>query len=169
MRCSAPTCEMRPGKTYFTTEPPGGFRYCTSKESVSGTSSVIRLPSIAAITRSVLMSEPAEIHAWGWPLRTSVSIPSPWIQAAVTGRRTRTVSPTAKPEASLTLNDVAPERTYESVMAAGVPTVCHDPAPEILRKRKGMLITVSARPEPLPPALHKTTPLAAMLIVALTL
>jgi len=32
-----------------------------------------------------------------------------------------------------------------------------------------MLITVSARPEPLPPALRKTTPLAAMLIVALTL
>ena len=77
------------------------------------------LPLIAAITRSVLTSEPAEIHVWAWPLRTRVSMPRRWIQAAVTGRRTRTVSPTLKIDASLTLNDVEPEGTYASVIEAG--------------------------------------------------
>jgi hypothetical protein len=62
VKSSAPTSEMRPANVYFTTDPPGGFRYVESNESVSGTSSVILLPSIAAITRSVLIVEPAEIQ-----------------------------------------------------------------------------------------------------------
>jgi len=43
-RCSMPTWLMRPANVYVTTEPPGGFRYCESKESVSGTSMEMRLP-----------------------------------------------------------------------------------------------------------------------------
>ena len=99
-------------------------------------------------------------------------MPRRWIQAAVTGRRTRTVSPTLKIDASLTLNDVEPEGTYASVIEARFPSVCQEPEPAILRNKKGspvMLMTVSASPWPLPPEPRSTTPLAAIVIVRLTL
>src|SRR5262245_5337002 len=68
------------------------------------------------------------------------------------------VSPTLKPDASLTSNEAVPDGTYESVIEAELPTVCQEPAPRMLIARWGapvMLITVPPAPEPLP---RSTTP-----------
>src|SRR5262252_8479627 len=115
--------------------PPGGFNTVASKESVSGASNVIRLPLTAAMVRSVVMVEPAESQVCGWPvLLTNESIPMKLIQADVTGRRTKIVSPTLNPEALSTLKERVPEGTKLSVIAAELPTVCHDPEPERLKE-----------------------------------
>src|SRR5262249_18135893 len=114
---------------YLTIEPPGGSRRDASKESVSGTSKVIRLPLIAAILRSVRIRVPTLIQVWGAPLRVSVSMPMKCTQAWVTGRLIKMVAPTLKPDASLTSNEAAPDGTYESVIEAVLPAVCHEPAP----------------------------------------
>src|SRR5215469_1367382 len=159
---------MRPGKMYFAIVPPGGFRNCESNESVSGTSTVIWLPLMPAITRSVLIVEPGEIQVCGWPLRTSVSIPMKCTQAAVTGRMTSTLSPTLKSLESSTVNEAVPDATYGSTIDAARPNVCHEPDPRISRNRCGLpvtLTTVPSDPEPLP---RSTTPLVVIVTVPAT-
>ena len=83
---STPTCSMRPGNVYFATVVPGGFRYAASNESESGTSNVMRLPSIDSTVRSWVMTVPGLSHVCGLPLRVSVSMPMKRIQASVAGR-----------------------------------------------------------------------------------
>ncbi len=97
--------------------------YFESKESVSATSSVIWLPLIALITRSVSIREPAFIQVCAVPLRTRFPMPIKSIHAWVTKRRTKTVSPTAKPAEEFTLKVLVPSGTYVSVMVAVFPVV----------------------------------------------
>ena len=66
---------------------------------------------MAVICRSPRSTEPAEIQVCGWPLRTSLSMPSSAIQACVTGRPTITASPTAKPVALFNRKLRAPAAT----------------------------------------------------------
>src|SRR5262249_40736619 len=156
---------MRPGNVYFTIVAPGGYTYCASIESVSGTSSVTWLPEIDAIVRSVRIVVPGASQVCGWPLRTSVSIPMKCTHAAVTGRMTSTLSPTLKPLESSTVNEGVPEETYGSTIDAARPNVCHEPAPRISRNRCGppvMLTTVPSDPDPLP---RSTTPLVVIVTV----
>src|SRR5262249_54577536 len=160
LRCSTPTCEIREAKAYFTIDPFGGFSRLASNESESAASSVIWLPLMPAMTRSVRICVPTLIQVCGWPLRINMSIPMELTQADVTGRLNTTWSPTLKLDASSTLNDSDPDGTYESVMRAMRPTVCNDPEPRTLRARKGLGAPVISRmdpppPEPLP---RKTTP-----------
>jgi hypothetical protein len=88
-----------------------------------------------------------------------------WIHSTVTGRRMRMVSPTARPAALATPNEVAPEGTYASVKVVSGPTA-QLPLPRMAKRSWGMpviLISVPPVPEPLP---RRTTPLALMLSVA---
>ena len=85
--------------------------YLASYESASGTSTVILLPAMAVMTRSAGRRVVVVSQVWGAPLRTSASIPIRWIHSAVTGRRMRMGSPTARPAALATANEVAPEGT----------------------------------------------------------
>ena len=110
-RCSTPACATSGTGSVLTTAVPGGFKYLESKESVSGMSSVIRLPEIAAIVRSVVMRLPARIQVCGRPSRTRSSICMKWTQAGVTGRRMAITSPAASPVASATVKLIAPEGT----------------------------------------------------------
>ena len=121
-RFSMPTCETRVGGRIFSTVVPGGFRYLASNESESGTSSVILLPSMAAIRRSVVVVRPARIQVCGRPLRTRSCICMNSTQARVTGRWMTIVSPTAKPAASATVKESAPEGTYSSAMVVRAST-----------------------------------------------
>ena len=110
-RRSMPTCESSSRGLALTTAVPGGFKYLASKESESGTSSVILLPERAAIVRSVVVLVPVRIQVCGRPSRVRLSICMKWTQAGVTGRRIWIVSPTAKPAASATVKLVAPAGT----------------------------------------------------------
>src|SRR5579883_992146 len=129
---------------------------------------VIWFPLIAVIVRSVSMIDPTGIQVCGAPLRVSVSIPMKWIQAAVTGRWIRMVSPTLKVDASLTWNEMAPDGTYASVMLTVGPVVAQVPEPPKEKSKCGepvMLRVVPLEADPLP---RSTTPLAFRLIVPAT-
>src|SRR6266568_8756453 len=79
------------------------------------------------------------------------------------------VSPTLKPEVLLTLNDIAPDGTNESVIEAELPTVVAEPEPLMESSRCGepvMFRLAPPDPEPLP---RKTTPPALMCSVPETL
>src|SRR3982750_647853 len=99
-------------------DAPGGFKYAASNESETGTVTVTRLPAIDAIVRSMLMTVPALIQVCFSPFRSSRSMPMKWIHLSVTGRWMRMASPVLNPATELTVNDVAPDGTYESAIAA---------------------------------------------------
>src|SRR2546426_951258 len=59
-RFSRPTCETRAGGLILTTAVPERPKYFESKESDSGTSTVIVFPEIAAMRRSAVVVLPAD-------------------------------------------------------------------------------------------------------------
>ena len=82
---------------------------------MSGTVSVIILPSMAAIVRSVIKNLPALIQVWAFPSRTKLSIFINLIHFSVTGLRISILSPTESLETLSTVSLYAPAGIYLSI------------------------------------------------------